>query len=295
MTFYVTDVLNNLPSKARRDVAWTLASSINISVISTLLRHHRAEYFTNDEETPSIDKFNDAIAACNARLTARQHVEEIGFSSGDDLLDIATRWLTIRGWFTGKIAQTEAEDKLMLSFKRRDQGVQPLAESMKFLLSTRRPANDKAIELEAEVHGIPAEALKQAYNASQDRNKAELAKYADAILSTAENLGDDVDDIGESEAEDSFEALPIHMRYNFMVKALQVLANRANRSLQWFTQSSNLDELSNYKLLIGARDALVIAVHDWCEEHQAELSLANEEGRYLSILPDKPARCIRAA
>lgn len=279
--FYLSGIGDGVPPLARRGLYQSIIGSLNISIVNALKIHYRKVEREVPTE-PTIDTYNEAIAAINEALENDAARYEQGFERTTDHFALAESFIEIRKFFCIELDALEAEEQRIKGMKLANSGGMPIAMTLKTLLQPQRP-DINTIKAEAHALEIDPEHLMAAKLEASTRDAAELAKHASSILFTAKDLHDQDYD---ADPDTAFDALPVQYQVRLIAAVLRAFEKRAIRATNAFVQTKKLDALGEYKLLVGRRKELIEDAHAFCRQRSDKINRLIDEGVSFPILPD---------
>lgn len=275
----ITAVHANLPRMVSKGILKSMIGSLNATCIAYARGHIRFEPAPPVDRVPTIDDYNDSVAALWAAHEQQQAASGMGFNIQMQAGELAERLMGLRSFYASQLLQMQETI--------RDVPL-AIAETLKFQME-RQPSNDDA-RLEAladalQDEDITFEMLKAGQVQMVQDDAADLKANAGKVLTYLQRFEtDDNDDHIEVEA--SFDMLPAHVQYKLMSAAIRAHDKAQKRAMQNLLRG-NLDAAGDLKMLRANRNAMILWLTTFSKVKRTELDDYLERGGMLMEIEDR--------
>lgn len=278
MNLNITSTVLSLPVMPRKGLLKTLIGSLNSSIISYTrghIRQSRYENISNNNESPTIDAFNEAMADIHEQTADRAALEDMGLSVTMPNIEIARKLDVVRLWAIGELA--------MLANHPSDVAL-TIRDTITFQIKAEPNINEPALKALALALNQDVEVLKAAKLKIIENERDELIKMAGQIIDTVHSLNifDDDDQADSAQADDAVSALPHHIQYKLGASVLRGLKKGGDKALASLLRYNRLESAGDIALIKGTHNELVVNMKLFSEQHVEELTAYQERGGQLA-------------
>jgi len=278
MHMNITSTVLSLPVMPRKGLFKTLIGSLNSSIISYTrghIRQSRYENISNNNESPTIDAFNEAMADIHEQTADRAALEDMGLSVTMPNIEIARKLDVLRLWAISELAALANHP-----------GDIPLTvrDTIAFQTKTTPDINEPALKALAIALNQDFEVLKAAKLKIVQDERDELISMAGQIIDVVYSLNsfDDDDHVDSAQADDALSALPPHIQYKLGVSVLRGLKKGGDKALASLLRYNRLESAGDIALIKGAHNELVDTMKKFMEQYIEELTTYQERGGQLA-------------
>lgn len=249
---------------ARRYVMWSVANSLNNSIIGQLQSHLRREAFDEQDEVnrsveynneqmdqATLDKYNEQRAAVDAMIAEQEARVDQGFEAITPPIDIAEILVNLRAWLAGRME---------FMAKSRYELAQPISESIAFRLKDAPKADEKKVMQLHILTKLPLDVLRKADLKVKVTERDVLVKNMHRIIELSEELVEKAP-VTDEQVEQNFDALPVHVQYRLIGAVIRSLKGAMDAEVKALIRFGRTDAVTNrliieqvlegYKALLG--------------------------------------------
>ncbi len=267
----LSTLIHTLPARAQKQFIKSMIGSLNSSIIGNIRGHIRQdalEQIAFKEDIPTIDDFNDAMAAIGEEQMRDAAFSDAGLTSLMPSIEIAAHLNIIRASLVEQLSQTKStEFDVPLS----------IPDTLKFQLERAPSINEARLKMLAKALDKDYELLKHVQIDAFRVEREQLAKVAGQVLTLIGMLED------QGDADASFDALPAHVRFKLVASSIKALNKAGEQALMQLLRFNKMDGATDHTLI----EAVIKECKTWLAQFQREHS--NELNEYIErggVLPE---------
>jgi hypothetical protein len=271
-----TTLFNSLPIIPKKQVLKMTIGSLNSSVIGFVRSHIRQSQYENISrtgETPTIDKFNEAMSQMSEASADAQAMSDMGLDVQMKAIDVATHLNVLRCFLIGKLADAaQLPQDVPLTIE----------ETLTFQITREPDINEPSLKALAKAVNIDLDALKAAKVKMHADDRAELIDMQDQITDLIKTLdAPEDDDTLDVTAEASFDALPVQIRYKLMSTIARNLSKAGDKALATLLRFNRLEAAGDIQLIKAVHADVVAWIANFSKQNADALNAYSERGGQL--------------
>lgn len=274
----ITTIHHGVPKTVSKGIIKSMIGSLNATVIAYARMHLRYNAKPIEQDgVPTIDKFNDEMAALDEQQARDKITAMQGFNAPMPTAELIDRLMALRNYFVERLMQMkDSVNDVPLS----------IAETLKFQCERTPDSNDALIAMLAEAVEMDPATLKAAQVKMLQDDAADLRANAGKISDFLTQFIDEDFSQEDHEVESNFAALPAHVAYKLYVAAYRAHGKASQRAMISLLRGK-LDAAGDIRMLKATQASLLEELSAFRVSHQVELDAYVERGGSLPEVEDR--------